>query len=197
MKLNLVLFIIVLFGLTGCQKSSNQPKPKGFLALDYQPANYKPFKVDCPFTFQINQSIISKPIRQNSCNYQMVYPDKKAKIFLTYRTIKNDLKKLLVDAQKIPTKHQIKADAISVEVYENKKRRVFGNFYKVKGDAASQAQFYVTDSINHFLVASLYFDAVPNYDSVYPASQYIIDDMKKMMESMKWRSVDQDSLLKD
>ena len=197
MKSYLLVITFICFWLTGCQERNNQPKPKGFLALNYQPANYKPFKDDCPFTFQMNQSIKSKPFKQNSCNYQFIYPDKKAKIFLTYKPIKNDLEKLLVDAQKIPTKHQIKADAISVEVYENKKRRVFGNFYKVKGDAASQAQFYVTDSIKHFLTASLYFDAVPNYDSVYPASQYIINDMKKMMESMKWKSVAQDSLLKD
>jgi len=197
LKLNLLVLILITLWLTGCQKRNNQPKPKGFLALNYQPASYKPFKDNCPFIFQMNQSIITKHSKQNSYNYQLVYPDKKAKIFLTYKPVKNDLKKLLVDAQKIPTKHQVKADAISVEVYENKKRRVFGNFYKVKGNAASQAQFYVTDSINHFLTASLYFDAVPNYDSVYPASQYIIDDMKKMMESMKWKSVAQDSLLKD
>ena len=188
MKSSVILLICTLICLTGCEKSKNQPKPKGFLALNYQTAKYVQFEDDCPFTFKLNQTINQKKIKQSSCNYQFIYPDKKASIYFTYRPIKDDLKKLLVDAQKIPTKHQIKADAISVKVYEDKKQSVFGNFYKVKGDAASQAQFYVTDSINHFITASLYFDAVPNYDSVYPASQYIIDDMKKMMESMKWES---------
>ncbi len=197
MKSNLIILLLVIFGLSGCQERSDQPKPKGFLALDYQPPEYVLFEEDCPFTFQVNQAIKEKPVQDNSCNFQLLYPDKDASVYLTYKPVNDNLKKLLVDAQKIPTKHQIKADAISVDVYEDRKRRVFGNFYKVKGNAASQAQFYVTDSLDHFLSASLYFDAVPNYDSVYPASHYIIQDMKKMMETMKWKSVAQDPLLKD
>lgn len=197
MKSNLILFILLVMISGGCEEKSSRPKPRGFLALNYPPAEYKNFQDDCPFTFQVNQAIKERAIKKNSCNYQLIYPDKRARIYLTYKPVNDNLKKLLVDAQKIPTKHQIKADEISVDVYEDPKRRVFGNFYKVKGNAASQAQFYVTDSVDHFLSASLYFDAVPNYDSVYPASQYIIQDMKKMMESTKWRSVKADSLLKD
>lgn len=194
MKTYLILILILSIGFSGCQERNNQPKPKGFLALNYQPAEYKNFRSDCPFSFQLNKAIKKQQVKQNSCDYTITYPDKKANIYLTYRPIKDNLQNLLIDAQKIPTKHQIKADAISVEVFENQTRRVFGNFYKVKGNAASQAQFYVTDSINHFLTASLYFDAKPNYDSVYPASQYIIRDMKEMMETMKWKRVAQDSL---
>ena len=197
MKSNRILFILLVILCSGCEEKNDRPKPKGFLALNYPPAEYKTFQNDCPFTFQVNQAIKEKPVRDDSCNFQLIYPEKDASIYLTYKPVNDNLKKLLVDAQKIPTKHQIKADAISVDVYEDRKRRVFGNFYRVKGDAASQAQFYVTDSLDHFLSASLYFDAVPNYDSVYPASQYIIQDMKKMMESMKWRSVKADPLLKD
>lgn len=183
--------------IMACQEKNNQPKPKAFLALNYQPAEYKSFISKCPYQFKINKSTSIKMSNQKNCDLKLIYPDKKASVFISYKSIDDNLKKLLVDAQKIPTKHQIKADAISVDVYENKKRRIFGNFYKVEGNAASQAQFYVTDSINHFLTASLYFNAVPNYDSVYPASQYIIKDMKTMMESMQWKASSSDSLLKD
>ncbi|MDR9401014.1 MAG: gliding motility lipoprotein GldD [Psychroflexus sp.] len=191
---------LIAFGcllIFSCQEKNNQPKPKAFLALDYQTAKYKSLELECPYQFKINQSIAVRKIGQNTCDIKLIYPRKKASVFISYKSIDNNLKKLLVDAQKIPTKHQIKADAISVDVYENEKRKIYGNFYKVAGNAASQAQFYVTDSINHFLTASLYFNAVPNYDSVYPASEYIIKDMKKMMESMKWMSSQNDSLLKD
>ena len=194
---SVLLLCSLLLLLISCGEENNQPKPRGFLALNYNPASYTLLKQNCPFTFRVNQAVKKNRVKQNTCNYEFIYPDKNASIFFTYRPVKDNLKKLLVDAQKISTKHQIKADAISVEVYENKKKGVYGNFYKVKGNAASQAQFYVTDSTNHFITASLYFDAVPNYDSVYPASQYIIDDMKKMMESMKWKSTPQNPLLKD
>ncbi len=72
------------------------------------------------------------------------------------------------------------------EVYENAASKVYGMYYEVNGDAASQAQFYVTDSTNHFLVGSLYFYAKPNYDSIYPAAKYLQKDIKRLMESITW-----------
>jgi gliding motility-associated lipoprotein GldD len=59
--------------------------------------------------------------------------------------------------------------------------------YEIGGDAASQSQFYLTDSINHFISGSLYFYAKPNYDSIYPASEYLKRDIKRLMESLKWK----------
>ena len=47
----------------------------------------------------------------------------------------------------------MKADEIESVLYENLEHNVFGMFYEVGGNAASQSQFYVTDSINHFLTA--------------------------------------------
>jgi len=60
-------------------------------------------------------------------------------------------------------------------------------FYEVTGNAASQAQFYVTDSINHFVTGSLYFYAKPNYDSIYPAANYLQQDIRRIMETMAWQ----------
>ena len=60
-------------------------------------------------------------------------------------------------------------------------------FYEVTGNAASQAQFYVTDSTSHFVTGSLYFYAKPNYDSIYPAANYLEKDIRRIMESMEWK----------
>ena len=60
-------------------------------------------------------------------------------------------------------------------------------FYQVGGNAASNTQFYLTDSIQHFVTGSVYFYSKPNYDSIMPASSYIKDDMKTLMETMKWK----------
>jgi gliding motility-associated lipoprotein GldD len=81
----------------------------------------------------------------------------------------------------------VKADAIEPKIFENPKDRVYGMFYAVSGDAASQAQFYVTDSINHFVTGSLYFYAKPNYDSIYPAAVYLQNDILTIMETLRWR----------
>jgi gliding motility-associated lipoprotein GldD len=44
-------------------------------------------------------------------------------------------------------------------------------FYQVDGNAATNSQFYATDSTKHFLTA-VYFYAKPNFDSIMPAASY-------------------------
>ena len=60
-------------------------------------------------------------------------------------------------------------------------------FYNVEGNAATNAQFYVTDSLKNFVTGSVYFYAKPNYDSIMPAASYIKEDMKTLMETLKWK----------
>ena len=92
------------------------------------------------------------------------------------------------DAQNLTQKHTIKADEISSNFFENKEEKVYGMLYEIGGDAASQSQFYVTDSINHFVRGSLYFYTKPNYDSIYPAAEYLKKDIKRIMESIEWKN---------
>ena len=81
----------------------------------------------------------------------------------------------------------VKADNILEQPFVNRDDRVYGMFYEVRGNAASQAQFYVTDSTEHFVTGSLYFYAKPNYDSIYPAAVYLQKDIRKIMETLKWK----------
>ena len=60
-------------------------------------------------------------------------------------------------------------------------------FYEVDGNAASQSQFYVTDSTKHFLTGSIYFNAKPNFDSIHPAAFYLKNDIRKIMETIRWK----------
>ena len=101
--------------------------------------------------------------------------------------MEGNITKLLKDAQKFTYEHTIKADNIASTVFANDTTRVYGMFYQVYGDAASQSQFYATDSVRHFVSGSVYFRAVPNYDSIQPASSYLEKDVRKLMESLRWR----------
>ena len=111
----------------------------------------------------------------------------KATIYLTYKSVHGDLDKLLRDAQKLTYEHVIKADDILEQPYLNPKKKVYGMFYRVSGNAATNAQFYATDSVKHFLTGSVYFYAKPNFDSILPAADYIRNDMQKLMETLQWK----------
>ena len=111
----------------------------------------------------------------------------KATIYLSYKPVNNNIKLLLQDAQKLTYQHVIKADDILEQPYINLEKRVFGMFYQVDGNAATNTQFYVTDSTKNFVSGSVYFYAKPNYDSILPATQYVQDDMRRIMETLIWK----------
>ena len=159
------------------------PKPKAMLRLEY-PESSKEMLVSEKFKFEHNAQAQVK--KNNNFSVTLDYPFMKGSIFITYKEVNNNLDELLVDAQKLSYEHVVKADNITEQPFINKKDRVFGMFYEVAGDAASQAQFYVTDSTQHFVTGSLYFRAKPNYDSIYPAAIYLQKDIRGIMESLRW-----------
>jgi gliding motility-associated lipoprotein GldD len=55
--------------------------------------------------------------------------------------------------------HVIKADDILEQPYLNPAKKVYGMFYQVDGNAATNSQFYATDSTKHFVTGSVYFKA--------------------------------------
>lgn len=169
------------------------PKPKGFLRLNYPQPEYKETDVDLPFTFEKNTLAervrkIEMDSKNVSYGLNIDYPSLKGTIYLTYIKVTEDnLIPLIRDSQNLTQEHTQKADVIEGDFYENKDHHVYGMFYEVGGNAASQSQFYVTDSINHFLNGSLYFYAKPNYDSILPAADYLKKDIKHIMETLKWK----------
>ena len=160
-------------------------KPAAKLRLDYQKAEYKGFKSDCKYSFEKNRSAELKV--SNDCWMNLEYPSMDATIYLTYRKVNsNNLDSLLYDAQKLTYDHTIKADRILEQPRVDSVNKVYGMFYMIDGNAATQSQFYVTDSINHFVTGALYFESKPNFDSLYPAVIYLRDDIRRIMETISW-----------
>jgi gliding motility-associated lipoprotein GldD len=180
------LGLLMLAGVlsTACHEET-VPKPKAFLRLDYTIGDYKPYNSDCPYIFTYNETARVKD--KGQCNFSIEYPKMKATIYLTYKPVNNNLEKLLHDAEELTYKHVIKADNINSQPFMNPNSKVYGMFSQVGGDAATNAQFYVTDSTRHFLTGSMYFYAKPNFDSVMPAASYIKEDMKNLMETIVWK----------
>lgn len=184
--LNFIISLLLVFLISSCQEEA-YPKPVAFLRLNYPEANYIGFESQCPFTFDINSEAAKQIEIKSDCNIILRYPAMKASLFLTYKTVTHNMDSLLYDAQKLTFEHVIKADEILEIPFVNPKNKVYGMFYEVGGDAATNAQFYATDSLNHFVRGSVYFYSQPNFDSIMPAVNYMKDDMKKLMETLRWK----------
>ncbi|MDF0715095.1 gliding motility lipoprotein GldD [Muricauda sp. 334s03] len=183
MKHRILFFVIAATLFVSC-KDEVLPKPKAMLRLDYPAAEYTTAGSDCVYTF--DQNILSINKEGKDCSMILDYPMMNGSIYLTYKPVHGNLDTLLVDAQKLSYEHVVKADNIAEQPFINQEDGVYGMFYEVSGNAASQSQFYVTDSINHFVTGSLYFYAKPNYDSILPAAMYLQNDIRRIMESLRW-----------
>jgi gliding motility-associated lipoprotein GldD len=181
-----VFFGFIFLCLIGCEENT-LPKPRAYLSLNYAEPIYKTVTHDCPYVFDINES--AEIIPQAQCWNKIIYPKMKATVYLSYVPIKNNLDSLLYDAYQMPSKHVGKAEEIPERVFQNRENRVYGTLFRVVGEAASQVQFFLTDSTDHFLVGSLYFYTRPNYDSLMPAAQYVENDMMRLMESFEWKVI--------
>lgn len=184
MRLNYLAIILTASLILISCKEEVLPKPKAMLRLDYETAESQLFETES-YEFQLNQ--MAQAERTDSASLTLNYPLMKGSIFITYKKVNNNLERLLTDAQKLSYEHVVKADNIVEQPFINEQDRVYGMFYEVHGNAASQAQFYVTDSINHFVTGSLYFYSKPNYDSIYPAAVHLQKDIRQIIETLKWK----------
>jgi len=180
-----ILLTLILF--TACSEVE-QPKPRGQLSLNYTKPDYIKIDLSRPFNYEYNTypTITNTPSGQN-----IFYPSLKATLYLSYSPIKKNLDSLLNDAYRLPSTHMRKAQEIPERMFINKEKKVYGTMFNIIGDAASQIQFFLTDSSYNFLIGSLYFYAKPNYDSILPAVKYVERDIVKLIETLEWNKKNQ------
>ena len=193
----LLLILIFLTGITGCRKGS-VPKPVGYFRIDLPKREYVVFdytaekKADLPFSFEYpayGKLSYGDENKSEPGWLNIEFPFYKAKIYLTYKSINNNFDKLMEQSYKMNVKNHVsKADAIKEQVISNQEKRVFGILYDLKGNTASAVQFYVTDSLKHYLRGSLYFAAEPDADSLKPVIDFFRGDIVHLIETLKWQN---------
>ena len=183
---NSVLALVLLFLMNvSCKEDVTIPKPKAMLRLEYPMPKEVPLETN-HFVFNYNEQ--ATPIIKNQNALVLDYPKMKGAIFISYKKVEGNLKKLITDAERLSMEHMKKADNIEHRVFINDDNQVYGTYFQIIGDAASQSQFYVTDSIHNFITGSIYFYTKPNYDSILPAADYLQNDMRAIMETLKWKN---------
>lgn len=185
----LLIYILLIVTLVSCSNNS-VPKPYGYFRVDMPQHEYRTMDtLGLPYKFDMALSANVTNHENKSENFwiDLNYPYLNASIYCSYKPINGNLIELLEDTRHIVYKHSIKADGITEKVFESPERHVYGILYDLKGNTASSVQFVLTDSVRHFFRGALYFNNVPNKDSIAPMSRYIREDIIRMMESFEWK----------
>lgn len=185
-KISAALIILIFISLMGCKNPS--PKPRVYFRIDLPGKEYIPYQGDCPYHFYYPEyAMITPGSPEHKCWLNIYFPLNNAVIYLTYKNVNDNIKKHIEDSRNLVYKHTVKANAINEKVYTNDSTQVYGILYDIKGNTASSLQFFITDSVQHFLRGSLYFNHAPNIDSIRPVLQFIRKDIIKLMETTTWQ----------
>lgn len=189
-----LLIALCLLSISSCGNDDDDntiaPKPRAYYRLTFPAKKYVEYDSTCPFKFQM--PVYSKMGRDEHagaepCWLNLNFPSLNATLHLSYKQVNNNLAAYTEDTYTLASKHQVKASGIEEEVISRDKDKVYGLIYEIGGNAASSIQFFLTDSAKHFIRGALYFNTVPNTDSIAPALAFIREDIHKMIETFEWK----------
>jgi gliding motility-associated lipoprotein GldD len=169
------------------------PKPRGYFRIDFPDHAYRKFDSTAfPYAFEYPvYAVIAADPTPGAEPYwiNVKYPQFNAQVHLSYKPVKGNLAQYLEDAHTLVNKHIQKASAITQREYADPGHGVYGLSYAIEGsEAASPYQFYLTDSTRNFVRGALYFDLVPNNDSLMPVITFLRDDIDRMISTFRWKN---------
>ncbi len=181
---------IALFFMASCRQDY-APKPRGYFRIDLPEKEYVRFDSVYPYSFEYPvYARIVPDTRSSSEPYwlNIDYPQFQGRLHISYKPVRGNLIEYLEDARTFVVKHIPKADAINDSLIYRPEDHVYGLIYYIGGaNAASPCQFFVTDSASHFLRGALYFNTVPNNDSLAPVIGLVQSDIRHMIATFRWK----------
>ena len=188
---NSLIALILLVLASSCGDKNPQPKPRGYFRIDLPDKQYVTLDTMRYYSFEYpTYSTITPDYHslQEKDWVNVEFPRFKGTIHISYKQVNDNLGEYLEDAYFMITKHIGKATGIRDSVIINKEKDVYGLMYYLDGEGvASPLQFYLTDSTEHFMRGSLYFNMVPNNDSLQPVIDFITDDVRHLINTLEWK----------
>lgn len=191
-KAMIVGFLVMATLLSTSCGDTVVPKPRGYFRITLPEHKYSLFVSETmPYSFELSDAgRVVKDDERGALNTwtNIYYPSLRCKIHLTYLSLGDKDEELAYeDSHQFAYKHTVMADAIGEKYYEDAARHVYATMYEIKGNAASPAQFAITDSLGNFLRGSLYFYCRPNKDSLAPVISYVSEDINHLIETFNWK----------
>ena len=167
------------------------PKPRAYFRIDLPEKEYRSYESVCPMNLEVSTAAQIEVFRDrqsaDSCWFNIYYPRHNVRIHCTYIAVGNRFDELVNDAYGFAAKHEMKASGLRRTMVSDSTRDVHGIIYDIEGDAASNVQFFLTDSTRHFLRGALYFFNAPNPDSIAPVLDFVRSDIDRIAQTLEWR----------
>jgi len=192
----IVLCLMIVCSIGCGQERIQTPKPRMYPKVDYPTRTYESLTLEaCHFTFdRPAYSEVKTGIKffgeesRHPCWFDLELPAFNGSIHFSYIPIggEDTLDKLVADAFRIVEQHNTKAEYREELLIENE-NGVHGLQFNLEGPVASPINFFLTDTIQHFVRASLYFNASVAPDSIAPILNFVAEDMKTIVETFEWK----------
>jgi len=210
----LLLVVVTLLSiLAGCN-NTYLPKPRGYFKIGFPERAYQKFdQPEFPYSFEypvyadiVKDSSFFEAKPENPFWINVDFPRFQGRIYISYNRIGgktlfkvknkqgvyadsagvNSFERLMKGSYELTFKHTYKASSIEDSVFRTQ-NGVEGIYFTIGGNAATSNQFLVTDTVKHFLRGALYFDATPNEDSLSVVNHFLEQDMKHLINSLRWK----------
>ena len=187
----LLLCGCILLMTGGClQRDQNiTPKPKGYFRLAVPEHEYQKFDTLLPFTFEYSTAAeISIEEKKRDYWLTLTYPQLNVTLNMTYMPVNHNFRELVMEQERFIEFHisQGKADDVEFSIVQDS--ALIGKIFELKGkEVATPMQFWLSDSTTNWLRASLYFNFVPNNDSLRPVIDFLHEDILHLINTFQWK----------
>lgn len=195
MKYRILIFTLCSLGILACN-SDYVAKPRGYFRIGFPKKNYKVFdRPGFPYTFEypsygriVQDSLFFEEKTENPYWINIDFPQYGGRIHISYKDVRShNFDSLVNDAYTMSYKqHTYKAAGIETEPFVTP-NGIEGVYFTLKGNTATGNQFFLTDSVKHFLRGALYFNATPNEDSLRPVNDFFRQDVEHLINTLKWK----------
>jgi len=183
-----ILSLLFAFLLAGCGGNMDYtPKRTGYFRIALPERKYVTYTSNCPFVFDYPVYATIDPVAGHPYWLNIVFPRFRCNVYMSYIVLDTNLGTLLEECRKFVVEHEVKASSINQQEVMNPQAKIYGMIYDIEGNAASNMQFYLTDSIHNFVRGALYFYAVPNKDSLQPVAAFIKEDINHIIQTFRWK----------
>lgn len=191
----LCAIVILSLSLFSCNSDYSVGKKKGYFRISFPEKKYQLFnQPGYPYTFEY-------PVYANVIRDTTFFEDKagdwwinidiprfEGRIHVSYKPInaENSFDSLVSDGFKMAFKQHVDVSTGINDSLMQTPNGVEGIYFSLGGNTATANQFFLTDSVRHFLRGALYFNAAPNADSLGIVNDFLKQDLKHLINTLRW-----------